>query len=497
MGIVSSWLAKLTDLVNLGKLMTDGGPGTVLALALMLGIATYRGVPLLPSTYGGEEDEVAAQPSGQQVGAATGQPSGQAAGAAAEQRSPALKTLDGQIRAKREEIVAQTKKNGEVESKLVTLQAALRSPALKALDLQIRAKREGIVAQTKEKGEVESELVTLQAALLRNQDLIDTFTKAQADRAGKDYPFIRAVEQGIEDLNRQRTKLCGSPRPNCAAQAELEAKKAGLAKDIEAAQAQLDRFLARRADLEKKTVDTLEDLLGSILSHLVGLALVGYVLGTMLSPINRALLQSNPTTWGEVLRLKLRLRSPKLMKQQDGTGKKARKRLNKIRHKKPELTLVDKKNAKFWVGKGVISNEEYNGFVTDYYRWAEVSINMIIPTIVLGVSVSYWLLTNWCHSNPKPFPGVLLIGILLTVSLAEIFVNRHLFWVARERHEDYKRQLHDFITGRLKHLEEQAQQAAAARQVQTVLSDQVKELIKTIQDHFPNFSWPKKEPGQS
>jgi hypothetical protein len=401
MAAISAWLEKLADLVNLGKLLTDGGPGTVLAIALVFALSTYRGVPLIPTTYSGESDRPTKERAGE----------------------------------------------------------------LGRLDKDIDSLRAALAGCTSEKATADAELAVLQASLQKNQESIDNLTKVQYQRTATDSLPVPALDHALEKLRAGRMEQCNSATITaCPAQAELEGRSAELAKLAENTQAKLVRAEDRRKALEGKTVDTLAELLSGVLSHLVGLALIGYVLGTMLSPINRLFLTvgDDPEASAESAQPSQGSNAPADPPQ---NGKRAPRERPAAKRAWPKraVVIVRGQPTSYWVGNGAISSTEVNGYVTGYYRWAEVSVNMIIPTACLFLAFSYWLL--WVHRAYSWSVG----GVGALTAGAVYWLGK----VGRRHHDNYRRQLFNFIEGRLAHIDEQAKAAKQATDAQNALATQV------------------------
>jgi hypothetical protein len=439
MGAISSWLDKFADFVNLGKLITDGGPGTLLAIALMMALATCRGVSFLPEKFWPEQKV---------------------------QRAGDLQKTRGEIEIRQREIGDETASQAGVKAQLDALKTE-------------QASTENLIAQLE---------------------------KAGAERGNnKDWLPVPAVEEKLGTLRQRSTAVLAKIK-------QLEAVHAGLAKSIEQEQTDLTRLIERRKALEEKTVANVVDMTGWAMEHLVGLVFLGYVLGTMLSPVNRWLIElGRPTPPdepksdnGDYGKTKLKLVYPSqpalvssfLSQSMQETGRKLRSDEPKIEThdlrarletEKPTLTFQAKERSDqlqarpvgYWVGVGAVAKEEVDSYVTDYYRWAEASINMIIPTVALCLSFVFWILLR-CELQ---LTARIFFAVVLT--LAEFPVACSLYKTSHARDAYYRKALGEFLAGRIAKFTKQEMDAGKAQEAVARLTSEVEGLAKEIKDRCP------------
>jgi hypothetical protein len=304
-----SWLTKITDFVNLGKILVDAGPGFILALALYVGLGTALNLPLIP-VHGHD---------------------------AVESR------LAGELEKRRQE------------------EEGLEGQALHA-----EQGREAAAAAVS----------GAEAAL----------TRAKASPLGG-----KAERRLVVELQRLQGDLREKQRSAKAAERKLRQGSEAVAE-----------AKAALADAKKAQVTSVADLLSRVLEHLVALGLVGYVLGTLLSPVNR---------WVFL----------------DTMGS------------DPASNGLDGRPSSYFVGKGVVSQTELDGLVTSYYRFAEASANMILPILALALAVGIERRSS-VASTPWTSGAAALLVLAFVVFLAV---------TGRRRYRDYKTRVHSFITGRL------------------------------------------------
>lgn len=106
----------------------------------------------------------------------------------------------------------------------------------------------------------------------------------------------------------------------------------------------------------------------SIIARVISLGLLGLVLGTVLTPINKGLL----------VFVSGRLES--------GPGKTNATGLRRSMPHGPFLA----QHAVFYIGKNVITQKEYDALLNRYYRFAQIAISLILPVLALGLALSKW-----------------------------------------------------------------------------------------------------------
>jgi hypothetical protein len=396
----SQLLSKLLDNVNLGKMLVDGGPGVLLALAVLLMVC-----------------QVIPQDSDRRI------------------PTPFLKlVVKADIEKTREEIET-------VEAQSANLAGTIAGEDQKLQNL--------------------SKLITRAETLAEEGRTHITRSGGGESRQIK----VEELYQNAADLRQHKAKDEKS--------AEFTAKH-------------LDEL---RAKLEKRRQEFVRDgrvLLSEVINLLLALSILGYVLGTLFSGLNRGLwllrlpqlwhltvgriftwfqlnqvkspeararivlkrkMQSEELRLGTAVILEDHIKEPLLRKlqedfavptmhQEGAEGSKAgswsfeRGTLSQLEQRFEEdnpKTLP----AMYYIGRGIISQQEYDGLVTGYYRWAEATANLIPPILVLGLALS--MIDPWLR-HP----------LILSWVLALI-----LYAAAQNSYGEYKRRVRSFIKGRL------------------------------------------------
>lgn len=334
-----SWLTKITDFVNLGKILVDAGPGFILALALYIGLGTALGLPLMP-VHGYDA----------------------------------------------------------VEAKLLSELKVLRQnqEGLEVAALDAEQSRDATAAAV---AGAEAELARTRTSPLGG--------RAERRLAGE----LQRLHGDLREKHRTAKTLDRKVRLGSEAVAET---------------------VAALAEVRKAQVKSVADLLSRVLEHLIALSLVGYVLGTLLSPINR---------WVFL----------------DARGS------------DPAGNALEGRPSSYFVGKGVVSQTELDGLVTAYYRFAEASANMILPILALALAVAIDRGTPW--ASMSTVSGVLLVlGFVVFLAIT-----------GRRRYRDYKTRVRSFIEGRLEKVkaaeEERRQGLEKAKTLEQVVK-LAEELLK-------------------
>jgi len=430
---ISQLLSKFLDTVNLGKILVDGGPGVILATALLLFACHYTG------------------------------------------RSP-LKLV------------------GDTE--------------VKCAEKKVKQDEGELKAKATEAAKVDQKL--------------QCWTKATALAEEARTRIALPAETAAREAKARET--CGDPM-------QLQSNKARLAKESEFTAKDLEEA---RADLEKRRQEQVRDgrgILIELINLLLGLSILGYVLGTLFSSVYRviffrfiprfwhftfrfipffwhftfgrivhsrrvrrtipvgdkALLALGPLMQGE------ELRHGGVMILETKNKAEAIERLEKL---SPELLekggkeLTSKAQletypASYYVGRGIISQQDYDGFVTDYYRWAEAAANTSFPTLLFGFALYHWL--------PNRSTIVLAAVVSLVLCLA-----------ALAAHTYYKRQLRYFIKGALKREEEKGKQVVPStaprppRQRLEIIAegDEAAAILKRLEDCLKGSQKPSPESAE-
>jgi hypothetical protein len=209
----ASWLTKISDFVSLGSIVTNGGPGMLFALSLLLIGSQILGVPLFLLRH----DDFP------------------------------KRSDSGTIDAKHEQVIDAEEQTSVRESEKAFIEAQI--------------------------AEVNQDLNALNASIDKamDQSVAEVRTRMlEGKRKDK--------RKELDDLMRKK--------------ANAEGTLASQRRQLEAARKELD-------DLRANQVVTATNLLDNALSHLLGITLVGYILGSLLSPINRILFLDWPDEWLE------------------------------------------------------------------------------------------------------------------------------------------------------------------------------------------------------
>jgi hypothetical protein len=206
----TNWLTKISDFVSLGSIVTNGGPGIILALSLFVIGAHVMHIPLFVMS---DRDFPTSEP-------------------------PTIKRQETAVEGKEQEVTLAEQAKAAIDSEMADLQADL-----KALDGRIDGTEKQSVAAE------------------RTEQL-----KARRDARRQELQLLVAAKASSE------MALSSKRRQLAVAQKELDLRIAG------------------------QTV-TATNLLDNMLSHLIGATLIGYILGSLLSPINRVLFLD----WGNAI----------------------------------------------------------------------------------------------------------------------------------------------------------------------------------------------------
>jgi hypothetical protein len=302
---------------------------------------------------------------------------------------------------------------------------------------------------------------------------------------------------------------------------KLRLAKADHEKQLEIAAKELDDLRAR---LEKKRQEYVRDgrvLLSELINLLLGLSIFGYILGTLFSGLNRTvwllwfqqivvltlgwIWDRLRLTWAssaeEMAKIAVQ-RKMRLLELKLGTSvvisPSSKKRMIQnlttvlmhfnagrkysavgISQIDAFLDAMDGPEAPvalpvtYFLGRGIISQQDYDSFVTGYYRWAEASANLILPVLALGYAIqcstkgliltcdsaagclnSLQKLFQWFEQHP--FCTACILAVLL-------------YMAAQLLYSDYKRRLRNFILGKLysEEAKKKEQQAEADKQKPT------------------------------
>ena len=163
----------------------------------------------------------------------------------------------------------------------------------------------------------------------------------------------------------------------------------------------------READL-KKLDSRIEDSAGfttgvsNLFNSVILFGLVGFALGTVLDPVNKAIF----------------LRALPELGKRGRVGKAIFGHLTRLKEK-PELAdlSVSANDVQFYIGKGLITAAEYDALQASEYRLSEMSLGMIIPTLMLGFAcISSRMTTASTEFKVAVAVGTIATGITLYYS---------------------------------------------------------------------------------
>jgi hypothetical protein len=177
--------------------------------------------------------------------------------------------------------------------------------------------------------------------------------------------------------------------------------------------------------------------------------LLGFAIGTVLDPVNKALfLQVLPALGKKVTNSKvgafltgygILVQSKEIL-----TEKYSDHAFGKRLIAQDPLKL----SPQYYIGRGLISASEYDDLISKYYRFTEISIGMIIPSAVLILSACYLMTAV----NYRSLPHSLLwtVGIISAAAVGLV-----LHRVGLRRYGEFRSQVFDLIAGREQAHEEQ------------------------------------------
>jgi hypothetical protein len=183
--------------------------------------------------------------------------------------------------------------------------------------------------------------------------------------------------------------------------------------------------------------------------------LLGFAIGTVLDPVNKALfLQLIPELGQSSQGVRSFLTGYTVLN-------KAKQQVVDKYQNSPTGERIGSNNplrlsAQFYIGRGLISAAEYDGLVADYYRFTEISIGMIIPTLVVGAAICY-LNTSCVIRALVASAAVILAFVLQRVGL--------------RRYGEFRANVFDLISGR---------EQAHIEQTQVVPKDEVLGLARAV-----------------
>lgn len=186
--------------------------------------------------------------------------------------------------------------------------------------------------------------------------------------------------------------------------------------------------------------------LSSIYEAALMLMLAGFAVGMLLDPVNKALFLQYLPSLGEG-------RSAGIQRL---TG-------YNVRQLAAE-TKVAARDPHFFIGRGLISQAEYDELVASYYRFSEITLGMVLPTVVLGIAAIRLSDLSWWW---------------FLASIAAAWV---LFRIGLKRHSEFLRRTYSLIEGRQNAVAEQRavaeREAIAVQQAATIR--ELKDIVKSL-----------------
>ena len=323
---------------------------------------------------------------------------------------------------------------------------------------------------------------------------------------------IGVAEQGRVRLMEGSPCAPGSLCFMYEALASIREDKAKTDKEVEFVGKRLDELRAKLETRKKEYVRDGRVLLSELVSLTLGLSVFGYILGTLFSGLNysvwvlaaqRAILRTLGRAWewlrlrraaspvemakialqGHMRMMELRLGTAVVIDDKEKTrtmdrlmtaiaakGKVEKNSTIGIKGIREQIERMKGPKAlpmlpvTYYVGRGIISQQDYDGFITRYFRWVEAAANLIFPVLVLG----YALQCIQDERNARG-PSDALVKFVTTGRLSALlhktasclnWLNNHplvwaivlavlLYIAAQLLYSDYKRRLRDFIKGKL------------------------------------------------
>lgn len=432
---MSAWISKVFDFVNLGKVVVDAGPGIVLAIALAILCCGIVGLPLLPyetmreqiaEAVAAEEEEEEAEPEEKPPGGKVGGEAAAAAGAVEEEGEGSIGEVDHD-RSTYSEIVAW------LEGKVTSARREVRRAA-------------GTAAEKK------AEIARREAERTERDGQRRTLEEARLERIKRDQLGDGRLKDAIEELKGDNTAVNGDGTA-VSSLAVLRRQLAEAEEDLAASTTAFERWKSLLDRVRSQQIVTLNDLFAYLLDHLIGLALVGWVLGTLMNPINRGLVLLGRTRLvGTVQENKARTFVSRVAPERSADF----------------LELVTTHEPSYFIGREIVARSEIDELISSYYRWAEASINLVIPVLALGGVLS-WVLWR----QDRVGSGVLLMTV---TALAVAALARR----GRKGYADYKVRLTDFLLGRL----EKVAYAERKAELAETLEKRVTAVIRACRQHL-------------
>jgi len=188
----------------------------------------------------------------------------------------------------------------------------------------------------------------------------------------------------------------------------------------------------------------------SLVSQLLLFGVLGFALGVMLDPINKGLfLQVLPDLAG-------RWRIPAAV----FVSKRAR-----LSRRWQSAAPIDRR-PQFYIGKGLITDAEYQDLIDRHYRYSELTVGLIIP--LLASSLGLW---SYYAATQRAWLGtaVLIVSAAGAIALARLGLRRH---------AEFTDAVDDLIEGRLAQLAEQRQESPIDLLVLRQLVQRAEQLLQ-------------------
>lgn len=196
--------------------------------------------------------------------------------------------------------------------------------------------------------------------------------------------------------------------------------------------------------------------LTSLFDAVILFGLVGFALGLVLDPLNKAIfLQFIP-----------------------GIGEKRGERVKSITGyhlKQKPRTKYAEFEVHYYIGRGLITQTEYDDLVASYYRLSEISLGMIVPVLVLAA--------GFIKVQAAKGGGSFLL--YASITLAALLGAWVLFRVGVKRYGEFQTRVYRLIEGRDAAFEEQLKQSkreAIAVQQAAVIRE-LKDLVTKLKAH--------------
>ena len=182
--------------------------------------------------------------------------------------------------------------------------------------------------------------------------------------------------------------------------AALTIRAAAREADAERHGERLESIDAALASLRQQRLENPPIAFGTLFETVLMVGLLGWAIGILLNPVNKGLLELSQ--WLPPRRYKPR-RNPAL----------------------------------YYIGKNVITQEDYDALLRRYHRFAQITVSLVLPLLALA-----GVLSKWCKPPWLPLAIALPVALLLLV-------------LGFRRYHVFHQRVRTFICGRLRFLREQ------------------------------------------